>query len=137
MAKKQQEEKEIGYFNNSTRKVIPGYNDLYHSLSKKQGETDKDGYVKHFENINGALREIKINLKGQFKLDHSNRGGKRLWERIYTEEDLVEKMTAMGITMERKQKNAVQKTKSKKAKEGEGQEKEVVDNEDLSSSLGL
>lgn len=149
-----QPKKEIAYFNNSTRKIIPGYHPLYHALSMTHKDADKDGYVRHLENINGQLREIKINLKGQFKLDHANRGGKRLWERIYTEEEMVEKMKASGVTMEKgginAKKNEIKKTqegsKEEEAKEEgvlagssnlEGQEESGDSTNSIRSSLGI
>lgn len=94
-----EDRKEIGYFNNSTKQVIPGFSPLYHSLSKGRADTDENGHVKHIENIAGSPREIILNLGGQFRLDHANRGGKRLWERIYDEDDFTQKMEEMGVNM--------------------------------------
>lgn len=101
---KKEERKEIGYYNNSTRRVSVGYSTLFHSLSKTASELDENGYVQHRENIGGHLRQVKINLKGQLKLDHANRGGKRLWTRIYTKEDLEAKLQESGVVVHEEKK---------------------------------
>ena len=94
-----EQKQEIGYYNNSTRQVIPGFNALFNALSKSHKDVDENNQVKHIENIDGSPREISINLGGQFKLDRQHRGGVRLWTRIYDEQDLIEKMSILGATI--------------------------------------
>jgi len=91
------ERKEIGYYNTSTREVIPGYSVTYNALSSKASELDENGMKKFVENINGQPRELTANVKGQLMLDRERRGGERLWQRIYDEADLVAKLEARGI----------------------------------------
>lgn len=93
------EKQEVGYYNPSTKQVIPGYNPIFHSLSKTKQECDKNGHVSHVEQVNGVPREIRINLGGQFKLDRQQRGGDRLWQRIYSQEDLKRKLQNLGVSV--------------------------------------
>lgn len=104
-----EDRQEIGYFNNSTKQVIPGFNALFHSLSKGRNDVDKNGQVRHVENIAGSPREIMLNLKGQFKLDNANRGGARLWVRIYDAAELNSHMEKQGVTVVKKE-DAVEET---------------------------
>lgn len=94
-----EEKQEIAYINYSTKRIVWGYSDIHHTLSKGISDADGEGYVTHYEYINGKPRQIKINLKGQLKLDHANRGGKRLWQRIYDKNVAVKAMQDMGVDM--------------------------------------
>lgn len=115
----EEEKKEVGYFNNSTRQVIPGFSPLYHSFSKGAKDIDSKGTVKHVEDIAGRGRPIDINLGGQLKLDRDRRGGKRLWERIYDREDMYLKMEEYGVSV---LPEAKKETKSKSSKKDDKSE---------------
>lgn len=108
-----EERREIGYFNYSSQQVIPGYSSLYNALSKTRADTDENNNLKHIENVDGAPREVVLNMGGQFALDRANRGGKRLWQRIYTEEDMEQKMNALGVVTREKDTDASPEQASK------------------------
>lgn len=143
MKEKTEEKQEIGYFNNTTQRVVPGFSSLLHSLSVMPSETT-EGYVEHYERIGKGFRQVRMNLKGQFQLDKDRRGGKRLWERIYTKEDLEEKMRAAGINIgeSTEKKNGKQKVSRRKESQ-EGQKNKEVSpeanggNDKLDEALGL
>lgn len=86
--------KEIGYVNGSDGTVIPGYDSLFHTLSKTQDEVNSEGKVVH-----GGFH---FDLKGQFLLDQEKRGGKRLWQRIYAQADLEKLMESKGTILRNK-----------------------------------
>lgn len=113
MSKNKTEDQEIAYQNESTGDIVEGFDPMFHALSEPASSMDETGAVKLIENFNGRRREVSVNLKGQVSLDHQRRGGKRLWQRIYTMEDLVERLEKQGMTVFPKKKEEKAKAKTK------------------------
>lgn len=109
------EKKEIGYYHASDKTVVPGYSALFHTLSSKASDADSNGNVGFTENIGGNPHNMLVNIKGQLRLDRDRRGGDRLWQRIYTKEDMIEKMELCGIQMSPVKAEASKETDTKKS----------------------
>ena len=60
-----EQKQEIGYYNNSTRQVIPGFNALFNALSKSHKDVDENNQVKHIENIDGYYASSFYELHSQ------------------------------------------------------------------------
>lgn len=94
-----EERKLLAIRNISTGGIIKAGSPLFENLSASRHDVDDKGHVRHIEMIHGQPRELMVNLGGQFRLDQKNRGGKRLYERIYDQERLIQLEEEKGIVM--------------------------------------